>query len=66
MAVAHGEEREGAEPEGGQYCDSRCKFLFEETAFSAAALIACQIICQICPRHLDFFLFYLQLMRLLA
>lgn len=32
-------ERKRAEPEGGQYCDSRWKFLFEETAFSAALLI---------------------------
>lgn len=34
-------ERKRAEPEGGQYCDSRWKFLFEETAFSAALLIMC-------------------------
>lgn len=34
-------ERKSAEPEGGQYCDSRWKFLFEETVFSAAQLIMC-------------------------
>lgn len=36
MVMAHGVERERAEPEGGQCCDSRWKFLFEETVFSAA------------------------------
>ncbi len=41
MVMAHGEERERAEPEGGQHCDSRWKFLFEETVFSAALLIMC-------------------------
>lgn len=41
MVMAHGVERERAEPEGGQYCDSRWKFLFEETVFSAALLIMC-------------------------
>lgn len=39
MVMAHGVESEGAEPEGGQCCDSRWKFLFEETEFSAALLI---------------------------
>lgn len=35
------EWRERAQPEGGQYCDCRWKFLFEETLFSAALLIMC-------------------------
>lgn len=47
-------ERKRAEPEGGQYCDSRWKFLFEETVFSAAQLIMCLSVCDIFLKKLGF------------
>lgn len=67
MVMAHGVERKRAEPEGGQYCDSRWKFLFEETVFSAALLIMCfSSVSKTFGKFFFFSFFYQRLTGLLA